>query len=215
MSAQVISIAIADDHPMVINGLKNMLQQYTHIRVIDTFPNGIQLLKGLKVRLPDILLLDIQMPDHLGVDLVPTLLKKYPDLGILALTNIDSVLYVYNMLKSGAFGYLLKTTSQEVLIRAIETVHRREVFLEDAMKERLDVFVAKMRRESSLKPALSMREKDILKLIVNGDTTKEIAEKLYLGFRTVESYRINILLKLDAKNTASLVRKVVELGILN
>jgi DNA-binding NarL/FixJ family response regulator len=173
------------------------------------------LLLGLSKTLPDVLLLDIQMPGQTGTELAPILLKKYAGLRILTLTNLDSVLYTYNMLKAGTMGYLLKTTSQENLIKAIETVYRGTEFLEPQMREKLNKFTAKMRRESSLKASLTTREEEILKLIVNGDTTKEISEKLHLGFRTVESYRFNILLKLDAKNTASLVRKAIETGIVD
>lgn len=210
---QPIRIAIADDHPMVISGLQNMMQQYPHICLTDAYPNAATLLQGLRQSLPDVLLLDIQMPDQTGNNLAPQLLRKYPQLKILTLTNLDSALYAYNMLRNGVHGYLLKTTSQETLIRAIETVYRGETFIEPSLTEKLRLFTARMRREASLKATLSVREKEVLQLIVNGYTSQEIADKIHLGLRTVESYRFNILLKLDVKNTATLVRKAVELGL--
>lgn len=155
------------------------------------------------------------MPDTTGVELAPTLAKKYPALPILALTNLDSVLYVYNMLKYGVKGYLLKSTTEDILVTAIKAVYNGHEFLEEEMKGRLEQFTSKMRREASLKATLTNREKEILKLIVHGDTTKEISEKLFIGYRTVESYRFNILMKLDAKNTTILVRKAIESGLLD
>lgn len=211
---KIINIALADDHPMVISGLRNMLDNYPGIELKWEYPDGTQLLKGLEENLPDVLCLDIQMPGITGVELVPLILKQYADLPILALTNLDSVLYIHNMLKYGVKGYLLKTTTQETLIHAIQSVYAGKTFLEPKMQEKLDEFTAKMRREASLKATLTKREKEILKLIVNGDTTKEISEKLHLGYRTVESYRFSILMKLDAKNTAILVKKVIEQGII-
>lgn len=212
--SSIITVAVADDHPMVISGLCNMLEHYTDIQLTGKYKNGSELLSGIAASMPDVLLLDIQMPDTTGVELASLLNKRYPALPILALTNLDSVLYAYNMLKYGVKGYLLKSATEAMLVKAIKSVYEGHEFLEEEMKDKLEQFTSKMRRESSLKATLTNREKEILQLIVHGDTTKEISEKLCLGYRTVESYRFNILLKLEAKNTATLVRKAIESGIL-
>ncbi len=210
-----IKVAIVDDHPMVISGLCNMMDSYEDIALYGKYQDGAELLAGLEQKLPDVLLLDIQMPGETGVELAPLLCRKYPTMAILALTNLNSVLYIYNMLKHGVKGYLLKTTTEDNLVKAIRQVHAGGEFVELELRQKLNDFTSKMRREASLKATLTTRERDILKMIVDGYTTKEISEKLFLGYRTVESYRFNILMKLDANNTATLVRKVIESGILD
>ncbi len=209
-----IRIAIADDHPMVINGLKDMLSNCDHIILTATYPDGEALQEGLKQHLPDVLLLDIQMPGQPGDELAPVLLKIYPGLRILALTNFDNMVYVNNMLQNGVLGYLLKNTDQQTLIEAIETVYGGEVFLKPLMREKVEQFRQQIKRKTSSKFALTPREKDILRLIVNEYSNQEIAENLFLSLRTVENYRLNLSLKLEVKNTAGLVRKAIELGLL-
>jgi DNA-binding NarL/FixJ family response regulator len=208
-----IRLAIADDHPMIIDGVKNMLSVYPHITLTGTYQNGRELMEGLKKSTPDVLLLDIQLPDHTGDDLAPDILKHYPEIHILTLTNIDSTISLYNMLRHGVQGYLLKTASQETLIKAIEAVYNGEEYIDPSMQERLQQFKLTMRREASLKVTLTPREKQILQLIVNGETGKEISNKLNIGFRTIEHYRLNILLKLEVNNTAALVKKALKLGL--
>lgn len=208
-----IRIAIADDHPMIIGGLKNMLAAYPHIELEGTYGTGAELLKGLQQQLPDVLLLDIQLPDKTGDELATTILKKYPELKILTLTNFNSMLYVHNMLRIGVKGYILKTTDPETLIKAIEEVHKGEEFIDQAVKGKLGQYATKMKKEANLRPTLTLREKEILKLTVNGNTIQEISEKLFIGLRTVEYYRSNLLLKLEVKNMAALIKKALELGL--
>lgn len=208
-----IRIAIADDHPMIIGGLKNMLAAYPHILLEHAYGTGAELLKGLQQQLPDVLLLDIQLPDKTGDELATTILKKYPELKILTLTNFNSMLYVHNMLRIGVKGYILKTTDPETLIKAIKEVHNGEEFIDQAVKGKLGQYATRMKKEANLRPTLTLREKEILKLTVNGDTIQEISEKLFIGLRTVEYYRSNLLLKLEVKNMAAMIKKALELGL--
>ena len=208
-----IRAAITDDHPMVIMGLQNMLTNYPHISIAGTYADGVQLLKGLEQDIPDVLMLDVQLPGQPGDELAPLILKKYPGLRILALTNLDSALCAHNMLRQGVKGYLLKTTNQNTLIEAIETVFKGQEYIESPMREKILQLNQGRTRETSLKFTLTPREKEVLQLIVNGDTNREISQKLHIGFRTVEYYRFNILLKLDVNNTAALVKKVLRLGL--
>jgi DNA-binding NarL/FixJ family response regulator len=209
-----IKISIADDHPMMIQGLEHVLLRYPHIILTGTFLNGVELLAGLEKEVPDVLLLDIQLPGKTGDELAPLILKKYPDLKILTLTNFDSTLYANNMMKHGVHGYLLKTADEQVL-KAIETVSQGGIFIEESMRIKMQQIDYKIRKAVSSKSSLTPREKEILQLLVNGDTCPEIAEKLYLSTGTVENYRVSILLKLDAKNTAALVSKALKLGLAN
>ncbi len=207
-----IKIAFADDHPMIIKGLHNILANYPHIALIATYPNGTELLEGLKQQVPDVLLLDIQLPGKTGDELAPIILKKYPEIRILALTNFDSTLHVSNMLRQGVHGYLLKNAEEDVLIHAIETVYLGKTFLEERMKEKLHSLDIRITKTVSTKSMLTPREKEVLQLIVNGDTSQEVADKLFLSLHTVENYRTSIMLKMDVKNMAGLIRKALREG---
>ncbi len=208
-----IRIAVADDHPMVIIGLQNMLANYPHITLDKTYQNGVELMKGLEEEQPDVLLLDVQLPGQPGDELAPIILKRYPELNILTLTNLDSALCAHNMLRHGVKGYLLKTTNQDTLIEAIETLYKGDQYVEPSIQEKINQLNYGRTRETTLKFTLTPREKEVLQLIVNGDTNKDISTKLHIGLRTVEYYRFNILLKLDVNNTAALVKKALRLGL--
>jgi len=206
-----IRVAIADDHVMVISGVQKMLSGCPDVVVTGTYMNGEELLRGLEQQLPDVLLLDIQMPGRNGDELAPVLLEQYPALRILTLTNFDNTFYAKNMLHHGALGYLLKRTDHETLIQAIKTVYEYREFLEPSMKQQIEA--AKLSKLPSQHPVLTPREKEVLQLIVNGYTSQEIGQELHLGQRTVENYRFSLLLKLDAKNTATLVKKAIQMGL--
>jgi DNA-binding NarL/FixJ family response regulator len=208
-----INISIADDHPMIIDGLQNILPYYPHIILQGSYKNGTTLLAGLEEHLPDVLLLDLQMPDISGDELTPVLLKKYPELKILVLTNFDSALYANNMFKRGAHGYLLKTAESTTLIEAIETVYRGDEFIESSMKEKIRQMTVRDKNASFSKSTLTPREIEILQLLVNGYTAPQIAEQCFLSLRTVVNYRTSIMLKLDVNNTATLVKKALTTGL--
>ena len=208
-----INVAIADDHPMVISGVQKMLAGCSSIILTDCYPNGETLVTGLKKHLPDVLLLDIQMPDITGDKLLPVIVKKYPQVRILILTNFDSIFYLKNMMQHGASGYLLKSTDQQKLIDAIQAVHDGNEYLEPALKQQADEKNSKTNRPSIQQPILSAREKEVIQLIADGFTTAEIAQKIFLSFTTIENYRFNLLSKFGVKNTAMLIKKAVQLGL--
>lgn len=205
-----IKVAIADDHPMVVKGIQNMLQEYTNIEIVHVFEHGKQILPGIKELEPDVLLLDLHMPGIKGYDLLPQLIETYPSLAVLVLTNSDQPNVVQEMFDKGALGYLLKSTDQKTLMLAIENVYRGKQYLDIHLKESfIEYAINENKRKNSI-PAISRREKEVLGLIVDGFTNQEIAAKLFLGQRTVETYRLNLMTKLDVKNTASLVRKAIQ-----
>ncbi len=208
-----IRIAIADDHPMVIDGLHKMLAEAENIEISDTYMNGVELLNGLEFSVPDILLLDIQLPDHTGDELTPVILKKHPSLKILALTNFDSIIYVNNMIRNGAKGYLLKTTSKQTLLEAIDAIYDGQEFIAASLREKMQLQTSRVNRTVSTKSSLTTREKEILQFVVNGNTDQEIAEQLFLSLNSVKHYRKCILLKMDVKNTAALVSKALRMGL--
>jgi DNA-binding NarL/FixJ family response regulator len=206
-----ITISIADDHPMIIDGLKNMLANYSHLSLCDTYPDGEQLMKGLEKEVPDVLLLDIQLPGKTGDQLAPVILKKYPSINILVLTNFDNAIYLNAIMKHGVHGYLLKTAAPDKLLKAIETVAQGKRFIDPAVMEKVKE-LDKI-RNNPVNNSLSAREKEILQYIVNGVTTKEISERLYLSYYTVENYRARILSKLNVRNVAELIKESLILGL--
>ncbi len=208
-----IRIAIADDHPLIVQGLQTMLTRYPHLKVTATFAQGQELLDGLHISQPDILLLDIQMPGKTGTELAPIILKSYPDLKIITLTNFDNALYAHNLLEAGVSGYLLKSAPEDAVIEAIEKVYKGGTFLEPSMQEKLHQLQVKTNRAFTTKSDLTTREKEILQLIVDGHTDVEIAAKLFLSAYTIKHYRISLLLKLDVKNAAAMVKKAIQMGL--
>jgi DNA-binding NarL/FixJ family response regulator len=208
-----INIAIADDHLMVINGIQKMLSVFPDIIITDTYSDGDELMKCIEKRQPVVLLLDIQMPGKTGDKIAPQLIKMYPSLRILVLTNFDSVFYVKKMIGSGALGYLLKSTDPLTFTEAIKTVYKYQEYIEPGLRHQLEEKSVRVNRQAVAMPPLSTREKEVLQLIADGYTTQEIANQLFIAFTTVENYRFNLLSKFGVKNTAILVKKAVQFGL--
>jgi DNA-binding NarL/FixJ family response regulator len=205
-----IRIAITDDHIMVINGLQKLLEN-THIEIVSTYSNGKALLKGLTEEQPDVLLLDIHMPGQSGEELMPLIREQYPELRILIVSGFEDTFYVKNMIQLGALGYILKSAGKQTIIDAIESVYQHKQFVDPELTVVHNTHRFSMPHIQKLN--LTPREKEVLKLISAGHSSNEIAEKLSLGKRTVENYRMSLLLKLDVKNVAMLVKKAIELRL--
>ncbi len=208
-----IRIAIAEDHPMTARGIKDAITCYADMEVTGSYNSGATLMDGLKQTVPDVLLLDIHLPDQTGDQLAPLVKKLYPDVRILVLTNFDSPLYVNKMVGHSVMGYLLKTATEELLITAIRTVYEGKEFLEPGMQEKINHLSLRKNRAISQKVILTPKEKEILQLIVDGVNSPDIASRLFLSQYTVNNYRNNILLKMDVKNMAELTKKALLLGM--
>ncbi|MDQ8003458.1 MAG: response regulator transcription factor [Pedobacter sp.] len=209
----MIKIAIADDHQLILNGLKAILNESTEIDIIFTVTNGQQLLQQLEIEVPKLLLLDIELPDSNGIDLCKAVKDKYPDIKIIALTNHEETVYVRKMMKSGADGYLLKGTDQVTLIKAITTVAKGEQFIDESIKKNILQETISGKKSASLLK-LTKRENEILSLIANEYSNQEIADKLFLSIRTVESHRLSLSQKLNVKNTVGLVKEAYLRGLI-
>lgn len=210
-----IRIAVTDDHPIVIDGLRMALNGNTDIIITGGFSSGAELFIGLKKSVPDVLLLDLQLPDKTGYELVPLLLKQYPELKILILSGMESSPYIKEMMQKGCKGYLLKsTTNKHVLIEAITEVYHGGIYLDKGLKEQLltEMFISK-RKRAKIEPRITQREKDVLKLIAEECSNQEIADRLFISLRTVETHRYNLVQKLNVKNTAGLVRLALSLDL--
>jgi DNA-binding NarL/FixJ family response regulator len=210
---ETIRIAITDDHPMMLSGLKHALETYGHIRVTDLYPNGQALLDGLQKNIPDVLLLDVHLPDIPGDELTRIITRKYPSVNILILTSHDSIFFIRSLLRSGATGYVLKNAENKIILEAIENVYHGLQFLSPEVKDTLVKDTLKMRSKISNHFELTDREKDILRLIAEEYTSQEIADKLFLSQRTVENYRLGLMQKLDAKNMVGMIRKAMQMGL--
>jgi len=210
-----IRVVIVDDHPLAQNGIKAMLSSYPQIILTATYSSGAALLEGLKQEQPDVLLLDVLLPDISGKDLAPIIVKEYPAVRMIALTSLNGPAVVKSMMNRGCLGYLLKDTTEETLVEAIEQVYRGVEFIEPSLKEYILQNVLRYRKpDQQVMPELTVREKEVLKLIVAEHTTQEIADKLFISFRTAENHRYSILQKLDVKNTAGLVKLAMQMGLI-
>lgn len=199
-----IRVTIADDHPLIINGVKQILQCCDDMEVISTYSSGQELLTGLTNIQPDILLLDLHMPNGSGDEVTPIVSEKYKDIKIIALTNQDSTYYVKTMLRYGVAGYILKTSGADTIVEAIRTVNKGESFIDPFLKEKVVQETLQGKEESTV-PQLTRREKEILGLIASNFSSQEIADQLFLSKRTIDNHRLSLLLKLGVKNSATLI----------
>ena len=209
-----IRVSIADDHPLIINGLTQIMKSCDDIEIISTYPDGQELLTGLQSVQPDVLLLDLHMPNGSGEEVAPVISAKYKQIKIIALTNQDNTYYVKTMMKYGTAGYVLKTSGADTIINAIRTVMKDETFIDPLLKEKLVQETIHGEDETPV-PQLTRREKEVLQLIASNFSSQEIADQLYLSKRTIDNHRINLLVKLDVKNSATLIKKAIQLGLLN
>lgn len=206
----MISIVIADDHKMFREGIISLLSLENEINIIGEASNGIDVISLVELHKPDILLLDIEMPKMDGFDTLRSLKKLKTETKILILTTYKSAEFIKNSIKAGASGYLQKDVGKEILIKAIKEVNENgSYYPKDINNIILNSF-----KDNYTENKISKREKEIIKLIADGLTTKSIAKKLFISPYTVETHRQNILLKLELKNSAELVKYVIQKGIL-
>lgn len=208
----MIQIAITDDHTIVIEGIKTMLKFNKEIEVLQSFENLNDTFENLNPEI-QVLLLDINLPDGNGINACKELLSKYSNLKIIALTNFEDSIFIKQILKNGALGYLLKNTSKKELTEAIKEVCKGNRYLPKKISEILLNNSIGVDNSKYFIPKLTVREKEILTLIIKEFTTDEIAEKICISAKTVESHRSNLIQKLSVKNTAGLVRVAFEKGL--
>lgn len=213
MYSRPITVALTDDHPMVLEGLQKVLNEIGEIEVTGVYKTGKELLAGLKNGLPDVLLLDVQLPDITGLEVAKIVRAEYSEIKILVLSGIESQYYIMDLIKQGCNGYLLKnTTDHRLLIEGIKGVYNGELFLDPSMKQNLLQEMLRVKRKKNASPKLTEREKEVLQLIIKEYGNQEIANKLCISLRTAENHRYNLLQKLDVKNTVGLVKAALQMG---
>lgn len=204
-----INVAITDDHSMVLEGIQSMLDGLNGISVVGTYKDANETLAKIGKDKPDVLLLDINLPDINGIDLCKKLLKKDKELKIIALTNFDESSFVRRIINNGAHGYLLKNTDKPELLIAIKKVLAGEQFIQNDLKNKLLNRALGNKTKSTLAPKLTRREHEVLVAISEELTTQEIAQKLYISPKTVESHRMNLMTKLGAKNSIGIIKNAI------
>jgi len=196
-----VKVLVVDDHPMVLEGMKSMLQQISFVEMTVTASNAYEALEKIKTTFPDIVITDINMPEISGIELTLKIRKEYPSVRIIAMSTFKERSYISQMIQNGASGYLVKSASKEEIEEAILSVFEGKLYMS------LDVNVSSAEKEKLISiPTLSSREKEVLLLIADGFTNPQIAAKLFLSMHTVDSHRKNLLTKFEVNNTASLIK---------
>ncbi|MEO0895793.1 MAG: response regulator transcription factor [Bacteroidota bacterium] len=216
MPDEIIKVLLVDDHHVLADGIQAMIEPVEDIEVIKHCGDGASTLAFLaSTDEVQLILLDINLPDINGINLCQQIKKTYSNIRILALSMHQEPAFISRMIRAGANGYLLKNTGREELVNAIYTVHGGDEYF---AKEVTDLIMAGLRPASERNQGgiqkITRREKEILKLIMEEMTTDEIAEKLFISPSTVISHRKSLLRKLNAKNTAGLVKAAYEYNLL-
>lgn len=206
-----INIIIVDDHPVVIQGLKMMLDGYSHFIVRGTFTDGSGILSFLKTNETDIILLDVTLPDISGIELCRQIKNLAPHSSIIMLTNRSERSIILHCLQNGASGYVLKNASVEEISTAIHGVIAGNIMFSNEVKE---IISRPAKSELSEMPTLTKREKEIIKLVTKGKTSAQIAGELCLSTLTVDTHRKNIMQKLGAKNVVEMLNIVTQYQLL-
>ncbi len=209
-NSKTIRVLLADDHRIVREGIRSTLSAYPIIQIVGEAANGRDAIQKAHELKPDIVLMDINMPGIDGLHATAEIRRALPEVKVIALTVHDSREYVLEMLQVGAEGYVLKNTSPEELVHAIEAVMKGEAFFSPpAASVLLHELIPQAAKVSSL-PRLSSRETEVLRLVTRGLTTKDIARQLNLGARTVETFRTRLMRKVRVRNVAELTRYAIE-----
>ena len=202
-----VKLFIVDDHYMVIEGIRSLLQTETGIEWLGHATNAASCLAFLKQQEPDVILMDINLPDKNGIDLCKEVKEKYPSVFVIGLSTYNQQSFIQKIMDNGASGYVLKNATGEELMEAIETVMKGKIYFSDEASQTLQ-------QKQAPAVILTRRETEVLKLIAEGLTNTVIAQKLFISTTTVDTHRKNLLAKLEAKNTASLIRRATQLELI-
>ena len=203
-----IKVFVTDDHYMVVEGLRSLLQNEKNIEWLGHASNADSCLAFLHKQLPDVILMDINMPGKNGIELCKAVKEKYPSVLVIGLSTFNQQSFIQKMMENGASGYVLKNATQEELMEAIQAVAIGKTYLSEEAATSLRKYA-----ESEI-PVITRREKEVLGLIADGMTNNEIAQKLFISTTTVDSHRKNLLAKFEAKNTALLIRSAAQLNFI-
>ncbi len=211
-----IRIVLADDHEIFRDGFNVMLKKQSDIKLVGEAANGMELIEIAEKLMPDIILTDIKMPKIDGIGVTRILTAKFPGINIIALTMFDDDHLIIDMLEAGVKGYLLKSAHKTEIIDAIKTVYKNETYYCKSTSTKLVQMIAQSRFDpykEKQKPEFTIKEIEVIRLICQQASNKEIASKLFLSMRTIEGYREKIQEKMKVKNVAGIVVYAIKTGI--
>lgn len=200
-------VFIVDDHYMVVEGIRSLLQNEQGIEWMGHAMNASSCMAYLQNQLPDVILMDINLPNESGIELCKAVKEKYPSVFVIGLSTFNQQSFIEKMIDNGASGYVLKNATQQELTDAIKTVVKGKQYLSLEAAQAL-------RKNDSNTIVLTRREKEVLELIADGLTNNEIAKRLFVSNTTIESHRKNLLAKFAVNNTASLIRLAAKNGLI-
>ena len=215
-----ITILIADDHPLIAEGIKNTFENQPNFEVVKMVVNGVEVLDFLSKNKVDVVLLDVNMPEMDGIECAKQILKNYSSTKIAILSMHQEKSVIQNLMQIGVNGYMLKTIPSDELLVAIQSIYNGKTYFNaDVTKALLSDDVSStlnpLPKQSPLVDQLTTREIEIIKLIAQGNTNTQIGEQLYISPRTVDTHRTNLMKKLDINNMASLIRFAFQNGLTN
>lgn len=212
-----ISVFLADDHAIVREGLRLILESHGDITVIGEASNGRQAVHAVKKTCPEIVIMDIAMPELNGIDATAQIVQSCPSTRVIILSVYDTTEYIFEALKAGAKGYILKESAGEEVVKAIHRVHSGHNYLSQEISEAVVNEYVKHRGGFALEKSplenLSKREREILQLVVEGKSSTEISKLLFISPKTVDTYKSRLMKKLHVKNFPSLIKFAIKHGI--
>jgi DNA-binding NarL/FixJ family response regulator len=211
----MIKLLIADDHPLMANGIKSLFVDEEEIEVVTTVSNGIEVIEVLKTIHIDVLLLDLDMPEMNGIDCAKVVVKDFPKVKIAILTMHEEKSLIKNLVEIGVSAYMLKTIPKKELLNAIDIIYNGgQYFNADITNVLLNEKEKSNQKQDPLIDTLTKRESEIIKLIAQGNTNSQIGDQLYISPKTADVHRTNIMRKLDVHNVAGLVRFAFKNGLI-
>ncbi|RAJ75070.1 DNA-binding NarL/FixJ family response regulator [Chitinophaga dinghuensis] len=208
-----IKLAIADGHPMILNGIKAMLAPEQHIQIRHTCTSAPALFEALYTDGADVLLLDIRLDAANSVTVCKQIKKLYPALQIIVLSDISETYHIRQLIRAGVSGFLLKSADQEALTAAINTVFAGRQYFDQQLQQLALQEMVMGKKRAHNDGLLTKREEEILTLIADEFSNQEIADRLFISLRTVETHRLKIVQKLAVRNTAGLVKEAMRRGL--